>query len=92
MNKLYKKLKSKNFVPKVVAEVGVCNATASNIYEYILQGVETILVEPDESSINDIKNHFNKLKNVNLVEKAIYDKQGMITLVHRGAATYIMTL
>ncbi len=91
-NTLYKKIVQKKINPKYVVEVGVYNAESSNVYNFIINGVETLLVEPDPACINDIENHFKKLKNVKLCKKAIYDYCGELKLVKRGASTFVSDL
>ena len=89
---LFEKLSDKGFFPAQVAEVGVYHPETSNIYQYILNGVNCILVEPDPESIGLIKSNFSGFGNIVLHEVAVSDFNGQIELVQRNASTFISTL
>jgi FkbM family methyltransferase len=87
--KIYRKLSKKGFMPKHVAEVGVYHPETSNIYDYIIKGIKTTLVEPDPQSIELIKQHFSGMDNVTLYPYAVFDRNGEISLIQRNASTFI---
>ncbi len=76
-------------MPTHVAEVGVYHPETSNIYDYIIGGVKTTLVEPDPESIKLIKEHFAERNNVILYPYAIFNRSGKINLIQRAASTFI---
>ena len=76
--RIYRKLTKKGFRPTHIAEVGVYHPETSNLYDFIMDGVRTTLVEPDP--------------NVTLHEVAIYERSGTITLAQREASTFISEL
>jgi len=87
--KIYRKLSSKSFIPEHVAEVGVYHPETSNIYDYIISGIKTMLVEPDPKSIELIKQHFSGMNNITLHPYAVFDRSGEISLIQRDASTFI---
>lgn len=89
---LFKKLASKGFKPKHVAEVGVYTPETSNIWDYIESGVRTTLVEPDPESIKKIKTRFGSHEHVTLHPVAAYDFNGTLDLVQRDASTFVSQL
>lgn len=89
---LYHRIKKKGFTPKKVAEVGVYYPDNSQVYEYILNGTPTILVEADPNIVEIIRNHFNDRINLILYEYALYDYEGEIELVRSGASSFISDL
>ena len=89
---LYQKLKSKGYLPEHVAEVGVYMPETSNIYDYIIAGIQTTLVEPDPESIRRIEDSFGHLSNVTLHRVASYDHVGVIALSQRDASTFVSQL
>ncbi len=86
--KLYVKLKKKQFSPLHVAEVGVYHPETSNIFDFILDGIRTTLVEPDPRSIELIEERFSAQDNVTLHKVAVYEKDGQIKLAQRDASTF----
>jgi len=92
LTKLCDKLSRKGFIPEHAAEVGVYHPETSNIYNYIIQGIKCTLVEPDQKSVELIKNHFSDFPNLNLYPVAVYDYNGEISLVQRLASTFVSEL
>jgi|TARA_B110000971_G_scaffold134793_1_gene137874 hypothetical protein len=90
-DKICEVINKKGFTPKYVAEVGVWHPNSSNIYTYIMDGIETMLVELDPKSIGLIKDKFNK-PNVTLHAAAVCDFEGEIELYQRGASTFVSHL
>lgn len=89
---IFKKLQKKGFKATHVAEVGVWHPETSNIYDYIKLGVRCTLVEPDPQSIERIRTHFAKQKNIRLHPVALYDFNGKIELAQRAASTFVSAL
>jgi FkbM family methyltransferase len=87
--KIYKKLCEKGYFPSHVAEVGVYHPETSNIYDYIVSGVKTMLVEPDLESIKLIEEHFSALDNVTLYPYAVFNRDGEISLIQCGASSFV---
>lgn len=87
-SRLSRKLKQKRFSPRHVAEVGVYLPETSKIYEFILAGTRTTLVEPSPDAIAKIRTHFAGRSNVTLHPVAVYDKGGVLELIRRGASTF----
>lgn len=86
---LYQHLKAKGFFPKKIAELGVYYPESSSIYEYILEGIETLLVEADPSIVVLIKEYFKNYPNIKLYEYAVFDSVGEIELVISGASSFV---
>lgn len=86
--RLYVKSKKKQFIPEHVAEVGVYHPETSNIFDFILDGIRTTLVEPDPRSIKLIEERFSKQNNVTLHKVAVYEYDGQIKLAQREASTF----
>ena len=92
-NKLiFKMTVRKGFLPAHVAEVGVYRPAASNIYDFIQAGIRCTLVEPDPASIEHIRQCFAANQNVTLHPVAVYDTNGKLELIHRGASTFVANL
>jgi FkbM family methyltransferase len=89
---LYKKLKVKGIQFKQVCEVGVYLPETSNVIDFIFDGVQTILVEPDTKSIAAIKTFFAQYQNITLYPYAIYDYNGTVKLAKAEASTFISEL
>ncbi|MCX7736237.1 MAG: FkbM family methyltransferase [Candidatus Kapabacteria bacterium] len=89
---LYQRLNKKGFTPKKVAEVGVYYPDTSQVYEYILNGTSTILVEADPDIAEIIRNYFSDRTNLILYENALYDYEGEIELVRSGASSFVSDL
>jgi FkbM family methyltransferase len=92
MNKLFKKVTNKGIKINHVCEVGVYMPESSNILDFLNNGVKATLVEPDEKSITEINTRFKMLPNVHLFPIAIYDYEGTLTLLKRGASTFVSEL
>ncbi len=89
---LYRRLQGKGFEPEHVAEVGVYVPDTSNVYDYIMNGVRTTLVEPDPESISRIRKSFGHLDHVTLHPVAAYDFNGPLKLAQRAASTFVSEL
>lgn len=89
--KFYETITEKGFTPKFVVEVGVWHPDTSNIYRYIMNGVKTMLIEPDPRSIELIKTEFNQ-PDVVLHEAAVCDFEGEIELCQRESSTFVCNL
>lgn len=87
---IYNRLSSRGFVPTHVAEVGVHRPLFSNIYQYIVDGVRTTLVEPNPESVDDIREHFAERPNVTLHPVAICRDEGPVSLVRCGPSTHLL--
>lgn len=87
---LHSRLSSRGFVPAHVTEVGVHRPLHSNIYQYIVDGVRTTLVEPNPDSVVEIREHFSGFPNVTLHAVAICQSEGPISLVRRGPSTHLL--
>lgn len=92
LKRLYRKLESKGYRPRHVAEVGVYVPESSNIFDYIEAGVRTTLVEPDPASIERIRTRFGDYSNVTLHPVAAYDFEGTLELSQREASTFVSEL
>lgn len=86
---IHRKLSRKGFAPAHVAEVGVYHPETSNVLDYIEAGVRATLIEPDPESIELIHERLDGYDNVTLIPVAIGDQRGRLTLVQRGASTYV---
>ncbi len=91
-NLIYQKVKAKGLEIRTCCEVGVYLPETSNVIDFIHDGIATILVEPDPSSIAAIKERFGNLENITLHEVAVFDKQGTITLSKAAASTFVSEL
>lgn len=89
---LFSKLKKKNIQFKHVAEVGVYLPQTSNIGAFTKEGIKSTFVEPDPSSIKEIKKYFKGMDKVNIHPVAVFDKSGSVELVQRKASTYLKVL
>ncbi len=92
VNLIYQKISELNLKITSCCEVGVYLPETSNVINFIEDGVETTLIEPDPSSIKSIKEKFKNLKNITLHEVAIFDKKGTITLSKANASTFVSEL
>lgn len=90
-NELYLKCKKKNIHFETVCEVGVYMPETSNILNFMNDGINSILVEPDKKSLARIHDMF-KDKNVVVHPIAIYDYNGELELVQRDASTFAKDL
>ena len=92
-NKLiFKKINAKLILIQKVCEVGVYLPETSNIIDFVKQGKETILVEPEPRSIEAIESYFEGYNNVTLIPAAIYKHTGTITLSKAEASTFVSDL
>ena len=89
---LFRKISSKFILIQKVCEVGVYLPETSNIIDFIRQGKETILVEPEPTSIQAIKSYFKDYDNVTLLPFAIWNYNGMLTLSRAEASTFATDL
>jgi FkbM family methyltransferase len=89
---LYRKVSSKTIPIQKVCEVGVYLPETSNIIDFIKEGKETILVEPEPNSIQAIKSYFQDYSNVTLIPVAIYKHNGTLTLAKAEASTFVSDL
>ena len=89
---IYRKVRSKSIPIQKVCEVGVYLPETSNIIDFIKQGVETILIEPEPNSIQAIKSYFHDYNNVTLLPIAIYKHNGTLTLSKAEASTFVSDL
>ena len=92
MTTLFRKCKQIKLTASKVAEVGVYKPETSNIIDFIEQGVEAILVEPDPLSIKKIEERFAGYKNIALHKVAVFDYCGEVELSQRAASTFISSL
>ena len=56
---IYRMVSSRSIPIQKVCEVGVYLPETSNIIDFIKQGKETILIEPEPNSIQAIKSYFH---------------------------------
>lgn len=90
--RLFIKLNNKNYIPKDICEIGVYLPEESNILEFINQGIPTTLVEADPNYINKIKSYFKDIKNLTVIQAAVFDFNGIIELCRRDSSTFISQL
>ena len=89
---LCEKIQKAGFKPHHVAEIGVFLPEDSNIYDFIIAGVKSTLVEPDPRSARANKEHFHGRDNVTLHTVAVYHTEGKVQLAQRQASTYVTDL
>ncbi len=90
---IYKKVKQKGLTINKVCEVGVYLPETSNIIDFILDGVNTILVEPNPPAIQAINEYFRgKDENIVLHKVAIYNRDGKLNLSNAEASTFVSEL
>jgi len=90
---IYKKVKGKDLSINKVCEVGVYLPETSNIIDFILTDVKTILVEPYPPAIEAIKEYFkDNNRNITLHKVAIYDREGELELSNAEASTFVSEL
>lgn len=90
--KIYLKCKKANLTIKKVCEIGVYLPETSNILDFILENIPTILIEPDKKNIKSIERYFTNKTNIELFPVAIYDYNGTLELVQREASTFAANL
>lgn len=91
-NRLFNKLKTKNYTPKNICEVGVYLPEASNLIDFINNDTPTTLVEADPVCITKLKSYFANKKNITIIESAVFDYNGTIELCRSSASTFISIL
>jgi FkbM family methyltransferase len=89
---IYKKIKKKNIEFQNVCEVGVYLPETSNIIDFILEGKNSILVEPNPPAIAAINNFFKGYNNIQLYPYAIYNYNGKLVLSNAEASTFVSEL
>ena len=89
---IHRKVSSRSIPIQKVCEVGVYLPETSNIIDFIKQGKETILIEPEPNSIQAIESYFQNYNNVTLVPVAIYKYNGILTLSKAEASTFVSDL
>ncbi len=89
---LFRRLTRAGVKPLHAAEVGVFHPETSNIYDFIVQGVRSTLVEPDPRSVELIEAHFAGRPNVAVYPFAIWDTNGTVELLRRASSTYVSSL
>lgn len=89
---IYRQVKQKDLSINTVCEVGVYLPETSNIIDFIVDGVKTILVEPNPPAIQAINKYFKNYNNITLHEVAIYDREGKLNLSNAEASTFVSEL
>jgi FkbM family methyltransferase len=89
---IYRKVRDKKISINCVCEVGVYLPETSNIIDFIKEGIDTILVEPDPQTIVKTKEYFLGYHNIKLHPVAIYDYNGRLSLSKAGASTFVSEL
>ncbi len=90
--KIYRKTIGRAIPINMVCEVGVYLPETSNIIDFIKDGVQTILIEPEPKAIEAIKAYFKGFDNITLYPFAIYDRNGKLTLAKAEASTFAADL
>ncbi len=90
--KIYQKVKSKNFNPQNICEVGVYKPQQSNILDFILDGIKATLVEADPECIKSILDYFKEKENIIVIEAAVCDFDGEVELCKSEASTFLSEL
>ncbi len=88
----YHKLVKRSIVARHVAEIGVYHPQTSNVFEFILQGIKTTLVEADPDIAKLLKHEFENHPNVSIYNVAIYDKKTTIKFVRKGSSSFVSDL
>lgn len=89
---LYQQVKKSNIQVNQIFEVGVFFPQTSNVLGFINDGSNVTLVEPDPICIKAIIDEFGKMTNVKLLQLAIFDPPGEISLYRTNASTFVSTL
>jgi FkbM family methyltransferase len=89
---IYKKIKRKKIEIKNVCEVGVYLPETSNIIDFIFEGKNSTLVEPNPPAIEAINTFFKEFKNIQLYPFAIYNYNGKLVLSNAEASTFVSEL
>jgi FkbM family methyltransferase len=90
--KIFRKVKEKRIDIECVCEVGVYLPETSNIIDFIYEGKDTILVEPNPPAIEAINTFFKDYKNIRLFPFAIYSHNGKLVLSNAEASTFVSEL
>lgn len=88
-NRLFQKVSLAKIDINYVCEVGVFKPDESNILGFISKGISTLLVEADPIYVNNLRDYFKDCSNVQIVEAAVYDYSGSVSLYRREASTFI---
>jgi FkbM family methyltransferase len=91
-NRLYREVCKKGLCIKKAAEVGVFYPQASNLADFVEEGIPCLLVEPDPASLEKIEAAFGSKRNVTVYPLAVADENGKLDLVQRGACTFARNL
>jgi FkbM family methyltransferase len=86
---LFKKCNEKKFNPDFVAEVGVYLPQESNVRGFIFNGAKALLVEADPLLIDKIKMFYAGYKNIDVLNYAIFDRNGTVELYRAAASTFV---
>jgi FkbM family methyltransferase len=89
---IFRKVSDRHISIKKLCEVGVYLPHTSNILDFINEGKEAILVEPEPKSIQAIEVYFKGNTNITLIPVAIYSYNGRLTLSQTGASTFVTEL
>lgn len=90
--RLYNKLKSKNFIPRNICEVGVFLPQESNVLGFVKDHIPTTFIEADPDYVIKIKDFFRNYQNTTVIEAAVFDFNGTIELCKRASSTFISQL
>lgn len=90
--KIFRKVVEKKIQTEIVCEVGVYMPETSNIIDFIIDGKQTILVEPNPPAIEAINTFFKDYKNIVIYPFAIYNYNGKLTLSNAEASTFVSEL
>ncbi len=90
--KIFQKVKEKNIALSLVCEVGVYLPETSNIIDFIIEGKQAYLVEPNPPAIEAINSYFKDFKNIKLFPFAIYKYNGKLQLSNAEASTFVSDL
>jgi FkbM family methyltransferase len=70
------------------AEVGVYLPETSNVLGFAAAGVRTTLVEADPQTVEKIEAHFRGRHHVTVINRAVADRVGPLTLYRAGSSTF----
>ncbi len=88
---IHRRVSQKDLEIKKVCEVGVYLPEESNIIDFIEEGKNAILVEPDPVSSLILRNFFTDNKIVHH-QIAVYKRKGKLTLTKAAASTFAVEL
>jgi FkbM family methyltransferase len=89
---IYIKIKRKKVEIQNVCEVGVYLPETSNVIDFIREGKNSTLVEPNPPAIEAINNFFKGYNNIQLYPFAIYNYNGKLVLSNAEASTFVAEL